>query len=389
MCPWYLGFKGSIVPSAEKDGFEMVGVVDKRGPTTIEIVELQPRKWTQDFKEMLQSMLPTGEGAGQIEDFKEYHTEVSVHFVVTVTEEQMSSIEATGPEKFFKLRSGLPTSNMFLFDRDGKIRKFESEREILEDFAELRLSYYHKRRDFMLRALRQQAEVLREKVRFIRAVVSEDIKIKNRKREQLIEDLRKRRFRTLNEIAEGDLDMVEGAVGAQTEDAAEKKEKSGGWEYLAGMPIWSLTMERVASLEAQLEIKAAEVRKLEETAPEELWEADLDAILAEFTEIESARKLAASREGRMRAGAQKRAGRGLVLSSAKRFRSGEPIASSAPPLPSSANQAPCSCSGEFGTLDPITFSGAPSQPSGTHFASPKLPAFTPPGPPSEQAMPRL
>merc|ERR1719424_1736913 len=90
-CPWYSGFNGSILRSAEKmDSFELVGVIEKRGPTTLEITELPVKKWTQDYKEFLQTLLPTeGSGSGLIEDFKEYHTETTVHFLITVTEAQM------------------------------------------------------------------------------------------------------------------------------------------------------------------------------------------------------------------------------------------------------------------------------------------------------------
>ena len=49
----------------------------------------------KDYKEFLQSMLPTeGQGSGQIEDFKEFHTEVTVHFVVSVTEARRQVAEA-------------------------------------------------------------------------------------------------------------------------------------------------------------------------------------------------------------------------------------------------------------------------------------------------------
>merc|ERR1712100_744789 len=91
-----------------------------------------------------------------------------------------------------------------LFDKDGRIRKYANELEILEDFSEIRLEYYHKRKDFLLRRLRRQREIFSEKVRFIQLVISEALKVKNRKKDALIEDLRKRNFRTIHEICEGE-----------------------------------------------------------------------------------------------------------------------------------------------------------------------------------------
>merc|ERR1719371_159427 len=93
---------------------------------------------------------------------------------------------------------------MVFFDKEGKIQKFTSEREILESFAETRLQYYFKRKDYLLEKLRQQHEILSEKARFIELVIEEKLKVKNRKREALIEDLRKHNFRTFYEITDGD-----------------------------------------------------------------------------------------------------------------------------------------------------------------------------------------
>ena len=43
--------------------------------------------------------------------------------------------------------SAPPTAgNMMLFDSEGKIRRYESPEAILEEFAILRLEYYHKRK---------------------------------------------------------------------------------------------------------------------------------------------------------------------------------------------------------------------------------------------------
>eukprot|EP00929_Paragymnodinium_shiwhaense_P049118 TRINITY_DN24798_c0_g1_i1.p1 TRINITY_DN24798_c0_g1~~TRINITY_DN24798_c0_g1_i1.p1 ORF type:complete len:1288 (+),score=381.44 TRINITY_DN24798_c0_g1_i1:105-3968(+) len=334
MCPWYRGYKGSIVPLVEKgEGYEIIGVIEKKSSTTLEITELPVRKWTQDYKETLQGMLPSGDDRGQIQDFKEYHTETTVHFVITVTEEQMAKLERTGLEKAFKLRSNLSTNNLVFFDRNGKINKYNNELEIIEDFAGIRLEFYHKRKAHLLRKLRQQQEILSEKVRFIRLVISEELKVKNRKKDQLIADLRKKNFRTIHEICEGEEDVEEGGqeeAAGEGEDGKkkEKKKKGGAWEYLLGMPLWSLTMERIKALEAELQHKQAEIDKLEDTAPEEMWEADLNAIEDALDEMEAHADAAAAEERRQRTLALKRAATfGTLGGGGKRGRGGGALGS--------------------------------------------------------------
>merc|ERR1719183_3372991 len=77
MKPWYRGFRGTI-QQVSKHHYQSKGKwwENDKG---IEITELPIRKWTQDYKEFLQGMLPGGEGKTKtrVEDFREYHTEKS------------------------------------------------------------------------------------------------------------------------------------------------------------------------------------------------------------------------------------------------------------------------------------------------------------------------
>jgi DNA topoisomerase II len=54
--------------------------------------------------------------------------------------------EEKGLVEFFKLTNKINTSNMICFDFDGKIKKYNSAEEIIEDFYPVRLSYYQKRK---------------------------------------------------------------------------------------------------------------------------------------------------------------------------------------------------------------------------------------------------
>jgi DNA topoisomerase-2 len=58
----------------------------------------------------------------------------------------MQKAEEQGFTEFFKLFTRINTSNMICFDFDGKIRKYSSPEEILEEFYNKRLLYYQKRK---------------------------------------------------------------------------------------------------------------------------------------------------------------------------------------------------------------------------------------------------
>lgn len=75
---------------------------------TIEITELPIRTWTQTYKEsVLEPMLEgSSDKPAMITDFREYHTEETVKFVVKMKPEQLNRYEREGLHKVFKLQVG-------------------------------------------------------------------------------------------------------------------------------------------------------------------------------------------------------------------------------------------------------------------------------------------
>ena len=56
LIPWWRGFKGEIKPAA-KHKYDVLGVVKKLDDTTVEITELPIHKWTQNYKDELETMI--------------------------------------------------------------------------------------------------------------------------------------------------------------------------------------------------------------------------------------------------------------------------------------------------------------------------------------------
>ena len=81
-----------------------------------------------------------------MQDYKEHHDNVNVHFVVNMAAKDVEKAEEQGLAEFFKLTSKINTSNMICFDPEGKIKKYNSPEEIIEEFYPKRLAYYQKRK---------------------------------------------------------------------------------------------------------------------------------------------------------------------------------------------------------------------------------------------------
>ncbi len=95
MHPWYRGFRGVIAPApdskAGERAYTVTGVVRVLDDCTIEVSELPLQSWTQDYKEFLETLVKTEkkEDIPFITDYKEYHTDVSVRFVITLPAENL------------------------------------------------------------------------------------------------------------------------------------------------------------------------------------------------------------------------------------------------------------------------------------------------------------
>jgi DNA topoisomerase-2 len=56
VCNCSADLKQGSIERIEQDKFKVGGIIEKVDDTTLDILELPVRKWTQDFKEMIEEM---------------------------------------------------------------------------------------------------------------------------------------------------------------------------------------------------------------------------------------------------------------------------------------------------------------------------------------------
>ncbi|KAK9128716.1 hypothetical protein Syun_017513 [Stephania yunnanensis] len=288
MDPWYKGFKGSIEKTATKEAgatYTISGIIEEINETTLRISELPIRRWTQDYKEFLESIM-TGKDKilPFIKDYTEHNDDTTVHFEVFMSEENIQIAKQEGLMKKFKLTTSISTSNMHLFDTNGVIKKYDAPEQILEEFFHLRLQFYEKRKKVLLESLELELLKLDNKVRFILGVVKGEIIVSNRKRAELFMELHQKGFTPFPKKTK----KVEAAVAGAAEDADESEEspevlrKSGvqasDYDYLLLMAIGTLTLEKVQELCAEKDKLTDQVEELRGASPRSLWKKDLDAL---------------------------------------------------------------------------------------------------------------
>ena len=144
-----------------------------------------------------------------------------------------------------------------------------------------------------------QVNVLRNKVRFILAVLSEELVVHNRKKAELLAQLVEDGYDAVipesckkpktAAAADDDASDDDEAPKQTVEEPDDLKTLAKGYDYLLSMRLWALTRERVDALRGELSEKDAELRTLQATATTDLWLTDLQA-LEEQLDIDSAKR---------------------------------------------------------------------------------------------------
>jgi DNA topoisomerase-2 len=143
-----------------------------------------------------------------------------------------------------------------------------------------------------------QVNVLRNKVRFILAVLSEELVVHNRKKAELLAQLVEDGYDAVipesakkpKTAAAADDDASDDEEAPkQIEEPDDLRTLAKGYDYLLSMRLWALTRERVDALRAELSEKDAELRTLQATATTDLWLTDLQA-LEEQLDIDDAKR---------------------------------------------------------------------------------------------------
>ena len=256
--PWFRGFKGEIKNIDGKT--YCIGVFKRTTQLKIEVTEIPIGYATFDFKSDLEDMLDKNQ------EFKKYENNSSgdiVHFTLyfgtAAYVDKLLEIEKNGFTKFendFKLVSTkyVSTTNMYAFDHNRKIKKYESALSIIQEFYVVRLGYYQKRKDYLLAKLQYDADIMANKIRFIREVVAETIYV--------------------HKLKKADLETY-----LETENYMKHEDS---FDYIIKIPVYNLTIDKVTDLEANIAKAEDEIKNLADKSPQAIWGEELDDFVLEY-----------------------------------------------------------------------------------------------------------
>lgn len=172
MKPWFRGFRGRVFED-ETGGWITEGIWQVIG-TTVKISELPPGRWTQDYKEHLDSLVEKK----VIGSFTNNSTTENVDFVI-------QGYDGKDIVKDLKLQKTVRDTNMHLFHPTKGICKYNNAETILLDFINLRLDYYKKRKAHLIASTKKRSDMCSYRAQFVKRVVEGDIVVFKKKKQDL------------------------------------------------------------------------------------------------------------------------------------------------------------------------------------------------------------
>ncbi len=258
LMPWYKGFTGEIKATgpSKYTTYAVWSFDDKE--RMLRITDLPIGIWTDDYKKFLEAQLSAKESP--LEDVIYGNTDTVVDCRLIFKKDAYEIYKNMNPEdlvKAFKLSSKLSETNMYLFNKEQKLQRFENIYDIISYYFEHRLEMYVARKAAMIAQLKYEMLILSNKARFIETVKSGEIDQRKMTEASLFKELQR----------------------SFDEDPRSTETGIRRYDYLTSMGFRSFTNENAQKMKDAVAEKAREIKSLEEITPQQMWITDIDEVL--------------------------------------------------------------------------------------------------------------
>lgn len=240
------GFSGSF--QRDKDNHKkwyISGKFTVDNTSTVRISELPPSMTYEKFEEHLDNLIDKREITNW-----ENHGKGNIDYIIKFTREKLSSMTETDIDKLLKLTDQV-TEIFTVLDESGKLKIFQSAEEILKYFVDFRLTYYQKRKDYLLQKIKDDIFKMENKALFIKGVIEGKIEVKNRKKDDIVKDIESLKIQKIND----------------------------SYDYLLTMPIYSLSKEKWDEFQKGIKDKKIEEKEIKASVPKETYLAELEELM--------------------------------------------------------------------------------------------------------------
>ena len=273
--PYYEGFKGEIKKISD-DKFLIKGLYEKIAVDKIKVTELPVGYWTEDFKELIESLIEPGTDKdgkkilATIKDYEDMSKDTNVDFTITFVKGKLEELEnskgehnCNGLEKLLKLYTTNTTTNMHLFDAEDILQKYNSVSHIIDAYYETRLKMYGTRKEYLINALEKELVTLSNKAKYIKENLDGTIDLRKKKKDEVIKMLEDKGY--------------------------DRIDNDDDYKYLVKMPMDSVTEENVEKLLRDKGNKQLELEEIQNTTINKMWFNELTNLREQYIQYREER----------------------------------------------------------------------------------------------------
>ena len=244
--PWFMDFGGTFTRDAEnKNKWNISGKYTVVNTTTVKVTDLPPSITFEKYEEYLDSLCEKK----TIVDY-DNNSSSGINYTLKLTRADLKDITESGKlEQLLKV-NGSETENIVTLDENGKLRVFECAEDIVPYFCKYRLTWYDKRKKYLVGKLEAELTSITNKARFIKAIIDKKLKVNNVPKADVVKWLSDNKFDKMN----------------------------GSFDYLTNMAIYNLTKEKFEELLKQKDMKKKELDEMKKRVPLDMYMDDLKAL---------------------------------------------------------------------------------------------------------------
>ena len=244
--PWYKGFNGSCNrDETNPSTWILKGIYDVKNTSTVHISELPPSVTYEKYDKYLISKEDSKEIA-TYDDNSKSNIDYTLKFKRADLDKLIKSKRLS---RFLKMEER-QSENLTMLDENGKLKIFDNVKDIIKYFVNFRLTYYDKRKVYLIKTLQQDLTILSNKAAFIKAIIDGKLKINNVPKKDIVTWLTMTKYNLMD----------------------------GSYSYLLSMPIHTLTKEKYEELLLQKQEKQKELDIIKSTLPIDMYKKDLSEL---------------------------------------------------------------------------------------------------------------
>lgn len=253
--PWFSEFDGVFTRDKENPNRWIVsGKYVVVNTTTVKVTELPPSVTFEKYEEYLDGLCEKK----TIADY-DNNSSSNVCYTLKFTRADLKNlIELDKLEGVLKV-NGSETENIVTIDENGKLLVFDKAENIIPYFCKFRLSWYEKRKKYLIDKLESELMTITNKARFIKSIIDKKLKVNNVPKAEVVKWLSDNKFDKMN----------------------------SSYDYLTNMGIYNLTKEKFEELLKQKDEKNAELINMRKRVPLDMYADDLKALKKELLKNEN------------------------------------------------------------------------------------------------------